>query len=150
MLRKLGRLKGEMEAIEQASIRKNCGIQFKAGCSTVASSRSALACQQMYIQAGPHIQQGAAQPEQLQPQRAQRQTPQRAHPQRATTAHLPPQRATTAHLPPQRATAAQPPPQRATAAQPRQPPQPLPQPPQPPHARATLSPSDDVPFLSNT
>jgi hypothetical protein len=25
----LGRLKGEMEAIEQASIRKNCGIQFR-------------------------------------------------------------------------------------------------------------------------
>jgi hypothetical protein len=26
----LGRLKGEMDAIEQASIRKNCGIQFRA------------------------------------------------------------------------------------------------------------------------
>jgi hypothetical protein len=25
----LGRLKGELEAIEQASIRKNCGIQFR-------------------------------------------------------------------------------------------------------------------------
>jgi hypothetical protein len=25
----LARLKGEMEAIEQASIRKNCGIQFR-------------------------------------------------------------------------------------------------------------------------
>jgi hypothetical protein len=25
----LGRLKGEMDAIEQASIRKNCGIQFQ-------------------------------------------------------------------------------------------------------------------------
>jgi hypothetical protein len=76
----------------------------------------------MYIQAGPHIQQGAAQPEQLQPQRAQRQTPQRAHPQR----------------PPQRATAAHPPPQRATA-QPRQPPQP---PPHRPHRWAIFVPSD--------
>jgi hypothetical protein len=25
----LARLKGEMDAIEQASIRKNCGIQFR-------------------------------------------------------------------------------------------------------------------------
>jgi len=25
----LGRLKGELEAIEQVSIRKNCGIQFR-------------------------------------------------------------------------------------------------------------------------
>ena len=27
----LGRLKGEMDALEQASIKKNCGIQFRQG-----------------------------------------------------------------------------------------------------------------------
>jgi hypothetical protein len=32
----VGRLKGEMDAIEQASIRKNCGIQFREGWMTRA------------------------------------------------------------------------------------------------------------------
>jgi hypothetical protein len=30
-LRELGRLKGEADALEQVSIKKNCGIQFRQG-----------------------------------------------------------------------------------------------------------------------
>jgi hypothetical protein len=35
----LARLKGEMEALEQASIRKNCGIQFRNEPPPMAYSR---------------------------------------------------------------------------------------------------------------